>query len=128
MMDHGQVLYLLIWISALWLVAAVFACWVTRAVVLDRAAAAELGQAEELLAGRHRIRPDDSGGALARADTVPLSRLRVNFASGPAVIERQPPLRELTAGRHAHSTGRTTDWIRALGEDTDRFIAAMGEK
>lgn len=115
---HLQLAWLLTWFSCLWILVAIGACWVTRAIALDHAAAAEFATEERRAAGRHRLVPDDSGRPLAKPDTVPLGRLRVNFATGPVVVE-QPPLRELAR------VGRTTDQIAMMVADTDRFIAAM---
>lgn len=152
---HLEFRWFLLWFSCLWILVCVGACWVTRAIALDHAAAAEFATEERRAAGRHRLVPDDAGRPLAKPDTIPLARLKVNFATGPAVYE-QPPLRELTRvpgpfikhpapEREPMSTrpgsyltpealrsamdatwrGRTTDQIAMWEADTDRFIAAM---
>lgn len=120
---HLEFGWYLLCYSLLWILAAIGACWVTRAVTLDRAAAAEFAAQERKAAGRHRIIPDDSGRPLAKPDTIPLNRVTFNFPGQPVTVElpaemcEQPPLRELV--------GRTTDQIAMWEADTDRFIAAM---
>ena len=117
---HTQFTWFLLFFSALWVVFAAGACWVTRAIVLDEAEEKALAGKERQAGGRHRIVPDDSGRPLGKPDTIPLALLHLDFATGQASLKQQPPLRELVRA------GRTTDQIEAWKASTDRFIAAMG--
>lgn len=85
---HLEFGWYLLCYSLLWILVVIGACWVTRAITLDRAAAAEFATQERKAGGRHRLIPDDSGRPLAKPDTIPLARLRVNFATGPAEIRQ----------------------------------------